>query len=203
MSKDNYESIILSYLPKAFERGIEVLKEAIPAEATGDGLLFKAFGANCLLTENAVMLDGVKETGPKGVLISIYALHAPTAQVSPSSWKAFRDFPNTMPYWGAFRSNAEEILVPYVEAISGAREKILERFGGNHAPDSPGDFALILWPLPKVPLLYIFYLPDEEFPAEAKCLFADEYPFMPVDAMADVAEYTSRSIINLVKKGTV
>jgi hypothetical protein len=52
-------------------------------------------------------------------------------------------------------------------------------------------------------LLYIFYLPDEEFPAEAKCLFADEYPFMPVDAMADVAEYTSRSIINLVKKGTV
>jgi hypothetical protein len=201
MSNENYASIIQSYLAQAFERGVDVLKEAIPAEPTGDGLSFKAFGSSCLLTQKAVFLDGVKENGPRGVLISIYALQAPMSNVHASSWKAFRDFPNTMPYWGAFRCNAEEILIPYVEKIFASREKILKRLGGDSATNTPGDFALILRPLPKVPLLYIFYMPDEEFPAEAKCLLADEYPFMPLDALADVAEYTSRSIIEFIQKG--
>ena len=59
-----------------------------------------------------------------------------------------------------------------------------------------GDFSFVLLPLPKISLCYSFYLPDDEFPASATCLFsANALSFMPLDGLADVAEYTSRKII--------
>ncbi|MCX7823598.1 MAG: DUF3786 domain-containing protein [Syntrophobacterales bacterium] len=202
MGSENYGSTIRSYLDKAFSRGTSRLKEAIPAELTDRGLMFKAFGRICYVSEQGIFLDSLEERGAKGVLISIYLSHVPDADmVIPSSWKAFRDIPNTMPYWGAFRSNVEEPLVPFVERIFSLREKLFKYLEGRQVVDMPGDFSFIVFPLPKLPLLYIFYLPDEEFPAEAKCLFSSEYPFMPVDALADVAEHTSRLMIELALKG--
>jgi hypothetical protein len=54
--------------------------------------------------------------------------------------------------------------------------------------------------LPKVALCYIFYLPDEEFPASVTCLFSQNaLSFMPLDGLADVAEYTSKVIIQLIR----
>lgn len=204
MSGENYESIIKSYLNKAFARGLDVLEKSIPAELTDDRLVFKAFGKNCCVNKNEITLDGIKENGAKGVLISIYLCHVPdTPVVFSKPWKAFRDLPNTMPYWGAFRTNAEEPLIPFVERVYNLREKIYKHFGGRFENNTPGDFSFVVFPLPKVPLLYIFYLPDEEFPAEVKCLFPSQEPFMPVDALADVAEHTSRLMVELVLRGDV
>jgi hypothetical protein len=55
--------------------------------------------------------------------------------------------------------------------------------------------------LPRIPLYYIFYLPDEEFPASVTCLFPTHAAhFMPVDGLADVAEFTARKVVQLVKE---
>ena len=41
---------------------------------------------------------------------------------------------------------------------------------------------------------------DEEFPASVTCLFSQNaLSFMPLDGLADVAEYTSKAIIQLLK----
>ena len=62
-----------------------------------------------------------------------------------------------------------------------------------------GDFSLTLYPLPRIPLHYIFYLPDEEFPAAVTCLFsADATSHLSVDGLADVAEYTGRKIVSFI-----
>ena len=54
-------------------------------------------------------------------------------------------------------------------------------------------------PLPKIVLCYIFYAADEDFPASATCLYShNAHRFMPVDGLADVAEYTSRVILTLL-----
>ncbi|NCO61709.1 DUF3786 domain-containing protein, partial [bacterium] len=61
-----------------------------------------------------------------------------------------------------------------------------------------GDFSILLYPLPKVCLRYVFYLPDEDFSASAICLFScNILSFLPLDGAADTAEYTSRAIIRL------
>ena len=62
-----------------------------------------------------------------------------------------------------------------------------------------GDFSIIVRPLPKIMLRYIFYLADEDFPASATCLFSsNSLSFLPIDALADTGEYTSKKIIELV-----
>lgn len=204
MGAQNYESIIRSYLHRAFGRGRETLRRAVPSESNDRGLIFKAFGKRCCASEEGIILDDAEEKGALGVLISIYLLYVPEiAPTFPSSWKAFRDFPDTMPYWGAFRANAEEPLVPFVEKIFSIQQVIYEHFDGQPITGTPGDFSFVVFPFPKLPLLYIFYLPDEEFPAEVRCLFPSENNFMPVDALADVAEYTGRLMVDLAVKGDI
>ena len=68
--------------------------------------------------------------------------------------------------------------------------------GRSPQGDGPGDWALVLEPLPKIALCYHFYLPDEDFPANVTCLYANNADrFLPTDALADVGEYMSRALI--------
>ena len=60
--------------------------------------------------------------------------------------------------------------------------------------------SLLLYPLPKIALCYVFYMPDDDFPASATCLFSSNAgDFMPLDGLADMAEYTSKKMIELAK----
>jgi hypothetical protein len=113
--------------------------------------------------------------------------------------QAFRDLPGSTPYHGAFAANSERVLVPHVTAILKRQDLIKEAFDGRAGlPGFGGDFSFVLFPLPKIALCYVFYLPDDEFPASATCLFsANAVSFMPLDGLADVAEYTSKEIIAL------
>ena len=105
-----------------------------------------------------------------------------------------------MPYIGAFASYTEKILVPYVEKIEEEQNSIMEYMQGKNAYEiAGGDFSFFLCPLPKITLCYIFYRADEDFSASATCLFSNNAQnFLPLDALADVGEYTSRKIIQIL-----
>jgi hypothetical protein len=133
-------------------------------------------------------------------LISLYALHAKPEICILEPLKAFKDFPNSMPYAGAFATHTQQILVPHVERIEKARNHIMEKLYGRKAPASlEGDFSFIVYPFPKIALCFIFYESDEDFPASVTCLYSNNaLSFLPIDALADVGEYTSRKILDLV-----
>ncbi len=193
----NYLHIRNDYLKKAWARSPEVLSVCLPAELSPAGLRFQAFGEECLLGEADITLAGVTASGPEGLLIALYASAVPDLPVQLDSLKSFKELPNSMPYQGAFAANAEQLLVPRVIAIQQQQERLAAVFSGqvNAAPLS-GDFSFTLYPLPRLPLYYIFHLPDEEFPASVTCLFAANAPvFMPLDGLADVAEYTGKKML--------
>ncbi len=98
--------------------------------------------------------------------------------------------------------NAEKILLPFAPAIQKHQQELIDRFHGHFNPEATScDFSFTLYPLPRVALYYIFSLSDEEFPATAVCLFSSNATrFLPVDGLADTAEYTARRIIELVSK---
>jgi len=111
-------------------------------------------------------------------------------------FRSFKDFQGSMPYQGAFSANSERVLAPHVARMRQTAGPIKEAFDGSSG--GMGDFSLILRPLPKIALLYACYLADEEFPAAVTILFsANARSFMPLDGLADVAEYTSKEIIRL------
>jgi hypothetical protein len=114
--------------------------------------------------------------------------------------QSFKELPNSGPYQGAFVARSEQVLIPHILSIQGQKEGIAQHFSGEVNPDAPsGDFSFTLYPLPRIPLYYIFYLPDDEFPAAATCLFAaDAANHLSVDGLADVAEYMGKKIISFV-----
>ena len=178
---------------------MEGLEKGFPARKEGDLFYFRAFGEDCCLGPERITLAGSPEIGPKGLLISLYAAYVNREPIHLEPFKAFKDFPNSMPYHGPFSANSEQILIPYVTQIEVRQEIIQDAFSGELGPaNMAGDLSLVLYPLPKIALCYVFYLPDEEFPASVTCLFScNALSFLPLDGLADVAEYTSKQIIRL------
>jgi hypothetical protein len=196
----NYEKIIRKNIEKAFSRPAGELENALCADRQGESFCFTAFGEECRLSPYGITLSGRACNGPRGLLISLYGVHAKTDAVVLEPFKAFKELPDSMPYYGAFSSHSERILVPHVLHMQKRQGTIKKALGIPDQQDrTEGDFSLLLYPFPKIALLYICYMPDDEFPASVTCLFsANASLFMPVDGLADVAEYTSRKIIDLV-----
>ena len=157
--------------------------------------------AKCaFIAPDRITLDGLEPPGVIGILLSLYALNATTELPILEPIKSFKEFPDSAPYVGAFASHTEQILVPAVPKIKTKIDLVMERLSGEAAPASlSGDFAFVLRPLPKILLCYIFYEADEEFPPSVTCLYSSNANrFMPMDGLADVGEYTSKTILEMV-----
>ena len=199
--KSNYTDIIDQNLATLFSQDLKDRSSAMGAQTDGQQLRFKAFGCLCCMAANGLTLDDQPQIGPLGIILSLYALHAVTGPMRVQPFKAFKEFPDSMPYVGAFASHTEQILVSAVDRIRSFQDNVLEALDGEVAPsDVGGDRAFVVQPLPKIRLCYIFYDADEDFPASVTCLFSNNAnAFMPIDGLADVGEYTSRVMIDLIK----
>ncbi|MBW1779508.1 MAG: DUF3786 domain-containing protein [Deltaproteobacteria bacterium] len=194
-----YAQIISDNLSKLFSRPLSELEGSIGAKQQGTSLIFHAFGAPCVIEPDRITLSGVASVDPKGLLVSLYARHATPHEIQREPFISFKDFQGSMPYQGAFSANSERVLIPHVPLIQAHARTIKAAFNGEDG--DLGDFSLILYPFPKIALCYICYLADDEFPASVTILFsANALSFMPLDGLADVAEYTSKEIIQLVSQ---
>ena len=200
--KDNYAGIVQNNVDTLFagKNAVADLAEWLPGTSDGDGVRFHAFGESCRISPAGIFLSDAKQEGPVGIVISLYALKANPRPLVLEPFKAFKDFPGSMPYVGAFAAYTQETLVPHVADIRERIPEILKTLGGSTGVgDVGGDFAFRVTPLPKITLCYIFYEADEDFPASVTCLFSgNAVDFLPMDGLADTGEYTSRKIIRLL-----
>jgi hypothetical protein len=194
-----YAAIVRDNLRRLFSLDLDERSAAISARRDGDTLQFKAFGAQCRLSPEILTLDGRPEEGPRGIIVSLYGLHAVSDAAILEPLQSFKEIPNSAPYVGAFANRTEQALVPMVERLGGLRETINAKLDGQDAPAAvSGDIAFVVRPLPKIALCYVCYLPDDEFPAGVTCLYSNNaHLFLPTDALADVGEYTSKALLEL------
>lgn len=198
--RSNYERLILENLGRVYGNP-ENMERLLPALRRGNQFLFRAFGEDCRMDPEGVTFSERPDTGPRALLVSLYAAHARPDPVRLVPFQAFKDLPGSMPYHGAFTMNSERVLAPHVSRIREKANLIRKAFDGQRDfQGEAGDFSLLLYPLPKIGLCCIFYMADEEFPPSATCLFsANAISFMPLDGLADVAEYTAREMIRLIQ----
>jgi len=198
-----YEAILRDNLRRFFSNPPPDIGKWLGAYWVDESVCLRAFGEDCCLGPEEIRLSGSLEKGPKGILISLYAAYADPQPMEIEPLRSFMEFSNAMPYHhGAFKKNVETPLIPRVPRIREHRREIQSTFDSPPvAPECRGDFSFVLLPLPKVALCYSFYLPDEEFPASVTCLFsANASSFLPVAALADIAEYTSKAIVDFVDR---
>jgi len=197
---DNYAKIAQDNLNQLYKNLPKNLAENLPGKQDGERFIFNAFGETCVIAPDGISLGKEKHSSVFDILISLYALNARPENCDLLPLKSFKEFDDSMPYVGAFTTHTEQLLVPHVEKIQAGLDKIKETLNGEAAPsDVGGDFSIVVYPLPKIALCYIFYEPDEDFPASVTCLYSNNARlFLPVDGLADVGEYTSRKILEIV-----
>lgn len=198
---DNYAKIVKENLARLYGNLPQDMEVRLLAEKIGSDYAFPAFGRVCRLSPNGITLDNTEVPGVIGILLSLYALTAGIETPLLEPLKAFKEFPDSAPYVGAFASHTEQILVPAVPKIKLQTERIRNQLGGAAAPSTvSGDFAFVVRPLPKIYLCYIFYEADEDFPPSVTCLYSNNANhFMPMDGLADVGEYTSKTILDIIR----
>jgi len=197
---DNYAKIVQGNLDRLYADLPDDLAKNLPAEQDGERFIFDAFGEKCIIEPKRITLGDKEHSSVFGILITLYALNACSDNCVLSPLQSFKELPNSMPYVAAFATHTEHLLVPHVARIKGAVQTITTCLKGGKAPSEPGgDFSFLVHPLPKIALVYIFYEADDDFPASVTCLFSNNANrFLPVDGLADVAEYTSRKILHLI-----
>jgi hypothetical protein len=196
---DNYQKIVKHNLDLLYKNLPENLDHLLPGMRQDEQFILRAFGQSWCIGPREITADGKSPPGAVGILISLYALHAKADSCISTPFKAFREFPNSTPYVGAFASHTEAVLIPHIDAIENNLGAIFETLNGEIGTGCEGgDFSFIVRPFPKIKLIYIFYHADDEFTASATCLFSNNaLSFLPIDALADTGEYTSKKILDL------
>ena len=158
---DNYTKIIKNNLSRLYNNLPERLAEFLSGKQNENLFEFMAFGEKCQITPESIMAGNEKQTGALGIIISLYVLNACSHAAILKPLKAFIEFPNSMPYVGAFTSHTEQILTPHVKQIEAARKKIIKYLHGRESFSAgSSDFSFFVTPLPKITLCYIFYNAD-------------------------------------------
>lgn len=198
---DNYEKIVQDNLNQLYGSLPKDLAENLPGEQEGERFVFDAFGETCQIEPGAITLGNHTHSSVFSILISLYALNARPDSCVTEPLKAFKEFPDSTPFAGAFKTHTEQLLAPHVAKIKTSVQMITETLKGGKAPDGTGgDFSFIVYPLPKIALCYIFYEADEDFPASVTCLYSNNARlFLSVDGLADVGEYCSKTILKLIE----
>lgn len=197
---NNYALIVQDNLDRLYAHLPEDLTNNLPGERDGNRFVFTSFGQRCVIEPKRITLGETEHSSVLGILISLYALNACSDICIPAPFRSFKEFPDSMPYVGAFTTHTEQVLVPYVARIKESVPRITGALNGEKAPSGTGgDFSFIVQPLPKIALCYIFYEADDDFPASVTCLYSNNAnTFMPIDGLADVGEYTSKKILSLM-----
>jgi len=199
--KDNYAAIVQNNLNQLYGNLPKDLAKNLPGVQEGERFVFDAFGEKCLVEPKGITLGDKEYSSVFAILISLYALNARPDICVTTPLKAFKEFPDSMPYVDAFTTHTEQLLVPHVSTIKESVRIVTETLKGEEAPDGTGgDFSFIVYPLPKIALCYIFYEEDDDFPASVTCLYSNNArSFLPVDGLADVGEYCSKTILKLIE----
>ncbi|MEW6402406.1 MAG: DUF3786 domain-containing protein, partial [Chloroflexota bacterium] len=114
-------------------------------------------------------------------------------------WVSFADLPDGRMYNAAFQGyTGDELAKAFGLELEGFKVAC-EKAGGEFA--ATGDAAYRFQALPRVELLAVYHLGDEDFPSSCKILFdASATHYLPIDGCAIVGSMLTKKI--MVSSGT-
>lgn len=102
-------------------------------------------------------------------LIALHHLALATGAEPGEDWVSYREIPDGLFYANTITREVEEPLARLFGSDAEAFLAAGSDLGGR--PLAVADVALLLHPLPRVPMVFALWLEDEEFPAKVKVLY--------------------------------
>lgn len=169
----NYEKLCEEWRERFLQLDQSVLLSRIPGlRSDGDYFLLTYYGREYRISRKS---GEIVETGqrkvPSDCKMNIYGLfwYAHPGAALLEQWVPFRSLKNASPFAPAFETN---VLKPFAMTFEGHLEELhhaAEKLGGERLPQ--GDAGYQICSFSCIPIQFLFWDKDEEFPAQANILF--------------------------------
>jgi len=178
---------------------VAALRFADIAAGLGAGLEGGALTIRCLGRDHRMGRDGtITAAGSLAPWMQILLLHYVRTRGNAGisgTWVSFTDLKAALMKAKSFARECEEPLRVLFDRDLGHAERALERLGAERQSGTPAPVAWRMLPLPRVPVLILYWPHDEEFPAKLKILFdATADRFLDVESLTFLIEGLVKNI---------
>lgn len=192
----NYDRVLEELLAVAQQTGAVANAPALAGRVEGGAALLPLFGEECAVRPDGVYKEGRKLDTIGSILLLRYLLQAGTGE-RQHTWLPYRDLKDGAQFSSYIKAHIEDKIA---ETFAGKRAVLRERLTALGAAPSEGemqgDLVLLVSPLPKLPVLCIFWDRDEEFPASFQFLFDGSAPaYLDLESLAVVLQYISMKVV--------
>ena len=145
--------------------------ERLGATLSAGKLVIKCLGKDFIVdTEGKIVSDCHIHTWVTRPIID-YILSCEGRELS-GKWVSFRDLKNGPEHYPLFQRRCEKPLKQVVDNHPDLFEHMVHIFSGKPAPNSfEWDIAVVLYPLPRVPILYCYWAPEDDLESSIKMFF--------------------------------
>jgi len=131
-------------------------------------------------------------------LVLHYLLKADGSALT-GEWVAYKDLPGGLLYASVFARRVTDPLIERFGSSAQLFREVAVRFRGESA--EVGDASVKLLALPRVPMQYVLWEGDEEFPASAQLLFdSSVIHYLPLEDIVVLGQITTGRLISLSKR---
>jgi len=178
---------------------VAALRFADIAAGLGCGLEDGSLSIRCLGRDFLMDPDGtITATGPLTPWIQILLLHYVRTRGNAAlggTWVSFTDLKAGLMKSKSFSRDCEEPLRLLFDRDPRPVERALERLGAARQQGTPAPVAWLIFALPRVPVLLLYWPNDEEFPSKIKILFdATADRFIDVESLTFLVEGLVKNI---------
>ena len=167
--KETYQN----YLDQIGEIDLDSIAEKLGGRIEKDEMILSFFGQPYRISSRGIIdPSGKQPLMGVSVVLCKYLLLCPDTPYLNKEWVSYRDFKDTAPLVHSFINHTERPIIQNYSNRLNDLAAACEKLGGKDPGlDLNYQLIMILYPLPKVPLLLLFDDVDEEFPAQCKVLF--------------------------------
>jgi hypothetical protein len=170
------------------------IAEGIGAKTEGDSLVLRCFGREFRISPEGEVTTQGRMTPWIKILILHYLRTAGTGPLA-GRHASFSELRGGMVKASSFERECEEPLRELFGKDYAKTAQTLDRMGTKKKEGFPTGHAWELFLLPKVPLVVLYWPPDEEFPSKVKMLFdASADRFLDVESLIFLVEGLVKNI---------
>jgi hypothetical protein len=192
----NYDTVCGELLELVWKTGAVANAPMLSGSVEEGVARIPLFGESCDVRRDGVYKDAGKLDTIGSILVVRYLLTAGAGQMR-HTWLPYRDLKDGAQFSGFIKTNIEDkIAVAFQGKRAVLRERLSALGAAACAQDVQGDIALVVHPLPKLPVLCLFRDRDEEFPASFQFLFdGSASSYLDLEALAVTLQYIYLKLI--------
>jgi hypothetical protein len=134
-------------------------------------ILLPFFGQELKVFKDRVVYPPGAHENPWDAILIYNYLASPGEAPVTGRWISFQSLPNSVSKTKTLERLQQQLAADFAGRLAVLRARALDLGGRTVSVGEDADLSLLFEPLPRVPILLLYWEPEEDFPAQARFLF--------------------------------